>query len=107
MKWLSRSILILMLAAGALLLAFGPRPHADVPPGRVIISYWEKWSSDEALAMQVIVDDFNRSVGKEKNIWVEYLSMANVDRKTLTATAAGVPPDVAGLWASNVAPYSA
>jgi multiple sugar transport system substrate-binding protein len=107
MKWISRTILTLMLAAAALLMAFGPRPGAQTPPGRIVVSYWEKWNTDEAIAMKQIVDDFNNSIGKEKNIYVEYLSLANVDRKTLTATAAGVPPDVAGLWQRNVAPFAA
>jgi len=48
------------------------------------------------------VDDFNNSVGKEKHIYVDLLSMSNIDQKTLVATAAGVPPDVAGLWDSTI-----
>lgn len=102
MKWFSRVILGLMIASAALLLAFGPRPNETVPPGRVVVSYWEKWTADEAAAMKVIVDNFNNSVGAEKNIYVQYVALASVDRKTLTATAAGVPPDVAGLWLRDV-----
>ena len=48
--------------------------------------------------MQVIVDDFNNSVGREKHLYVEMMSMSDIDQKTLVATAGGVPPDVAGLW---------
>ncbi len=106
MKWISRAILILMIGAGTLLLAFGPRPHAKIPTGRVVVSYWEKWGGQDAEPMQVVVENFNNTVGKEKGIFVDYLSMANVHYKTLAATAAGVPPDVAGLWPDQVVQYS-
>ena len=35
-------------------------------------------------------------------IVVEYLSVSQVDRKTLVATAGGDPPDVAGIWLYNL-----
>jgi ABC-type glycerol-3-phosphate transport system substrate-binding protein len=106
MKVFSRSILLLMIAAAGLLMVLGPRPHHTVPPGRVVISYWEKWSGLDAEPMRAVVKDFNETVGKEKGIYVEYLSMANVHYKTLAATAAGVPPDLAGLWPDQVVQYS-
>src|SRR5438445_12323814 len=56
--------------------------------------------------MQQIVDDFNRTVGREKKIYVRYLSITAVDKKTLISTAAGVPPDVAGLWDAQVAQFA-
>ena len=80
------------------------QPRDAIPPDRrgdVIIHYWEKWNGLEGVAIQQVVDDFNNSVGKEKHIYVDLLSMSNIDQKTLVATAAGVPPDVAGLWDSN------
>jgi multiple sugar transport system substrate-binding protein len=106
MKWISRSILAVMLLLGATLLAFGPRPHGKIPQGRVVVSYWEKWSGQDADPMRAVVADFNATVGKEKNIYVEYIAMATVQYKTLAATAAGVPPDVAGLWPDQVVQYS-
>ena len=57
--------------------------------------------------MKQIVDDFNSTVGKEKKIYVRYMSMSEIDRKTLMAIAAGVPPDVAGIWDQQVAQYAA
>jgi multiple sugar transport system substrate-binding protein len=78
-----------------ILLAGCQRP----PPERVRITYWEKWSGFEAEAMEKVVDAFNRSQYK---ITVEYLSVSNVDRKTLVATAGGDPPDVGGVWLYNV-----
>jgi multiple sugar transport system substrate-binding protein len=53
------------------------------------------------------VDEFNDSVGRDKGIYVRYMSTAAINQKTLIATAAGAPPDVAGLWDSNVVPYAA
>lgn len=98
MTFLKRFILALMLIAGAIVLALPPRPRAQVPRGRVEIRYWEKWSGLEADQMKQIVDEFNRTVGADKRIFVRYMSMSEVDQKTLVATAAGVPPDVAGIW---------
>src|SRR5687767_5133659 len=106
MKIVSRVILISMIAAGGYLLAFGPRPQQQVPPGRVVVHYWEKWSGLDAEPMRAVVNEFNDTVGREKGIFVEYLAMATVQHKTLAATAAGVPPDVAGLWPEQVVQYS-
>jgi multiple sugar transport system substrate-binding protein len=94
-----------LLAVGLLL--FGPRANTDRPKDRVVVSYWEKWTGNEAEQMKEIVRDFNESVGREKGIYVEYLSMSNVNQKTLVATAAGVPPDIAGLWDTQVAQFAA
>ena len=57
--------------------------------------------------MKQIVDDFNATVGREEKIFVNYLSMSSVDQKTLLATAAGVPPDVAGVWDNQVRQFAA
>jgi len=107
MRWLPRLILALLIACGAVLLALGPRPERELPPGVVRITYWEKWSNEQADAMRRVVDDFNATVGREKGIFVEYLSILGIDRKTLASTAAGVPPDIAGLWQHQVAPFAA
>ena len=71
--------------------------------GRIHITYWEKWSGFEAEAMRAVVDAFNRS---QDRIVVDALSVSQIDRKTLIATAGGDPPDVAGLWVQNVASYA-
>ena len=77
------------------------------PKERVLVTYWEKWTGKEAEQMQEIVNDFNNTVGKDKGIYVQYLSMSSVNQKTLVATAAGVPPDIAGLWDTQVAQFAA
>jgi multiple sugar transport system substrate-binding protein len=103
-----RIVLAIFILGAALLLAFGPK-SIKVPPGsegRTVITYWEKWTGAEADSMQVIVNHFNDTVGKEKNIFVQYLSISTVDQKTLVATASGIPPDIAGLWAEDVAQFA-
>lgn len=109
MSIISRILLSLLLLGGAAILIWGPRPDQPVPADRhgdVIIQYWEKWTGEEGEAMQQIVDDFNNSVGKQKHIYVQYMSMSDITQKTLAATAAGVPPDIAGLWHNVLAQFA-
>lgn len=102
-----RAIVLTPLAlATAYLLLFVQPESAAGKDGRVVVTYWEKWSGDDAADMYKIVEDFNNTVGKQKGIFVQYLSMSNIDQKTLVATAAGVPPDVAGLWNTQVAQFA-
>ncbi len=70
---------------------------------RVRIKYWEKWTGFEADAMREIVDDFNAS---QDRIFVDYSSVSQIDRRLMLATAGGVPPDVAGIWAEQLAVYA-
>ncbi|HXH59864.1 MAG TPA: ABC transporter substrate-binding protein [Fimbriimonadaceae bacterium] len=76
------------------------RPKA--PDGKVHVTYWEKWTGIEFDAIKSVVDDFNNS---QDRIHVDLLSVSGIHNKTLMATAAGVPPDVAGLYSANVAQY--
>ena len=71
--------------------------------GRVHIVYWEKWTGAEARAMQATVDAFNAS---QSRIFVEFLSVSGIDRKTLLAAAGGDPPDVAGVWVQQIASWA-
>lgn len=105
--WIKRSIITLLLLGTAAVLIFGPRSNTPDVQGRVVVQYWEKWTGNEAAQMRQIVDGFNDTVGKEKGIYVQYLSMSNISQKTLVSTAAGVPPDIAGLWEGQVAQYAA
>jgi multiple sugar transport system substrate-binding protein len=67
--------------------------------GKVVLSYWEKWSGFELAAMQTLVDDFNKS---QNRIYVKLLSVSSIDQKLMLATAGGNPPDVAGLWSHSI-----
>src|SRR5215212_3109234 len=99
MSWVRRFIFALLLGSAALL--FVRARWTEEPAERsdfVKVQYWEKWTGDEAAQMRQIVDQFNSTIGREKHIRVEFTSMGEVDQKTLVATAAGVPPDIAGLW---------
>src|SRR5690349_3284969 len=89
------------------ILAFGPRPTDDLPPGRIVVEYWEKWSGPEERTMRSLIDEFNNTVGRKNGIFVRYLSTAGIDRKTLVAIAAGTPPDIAGMWDHTLVQYAA
>jgi len=92
-------ILALVLGApAAALLLLGPRGERDLPPGRVLVRYWDKWAGVEGAAVQRIVRRFNETVGAERNIWVDYNAVSDVEKRMLIATAGGDPPDVAGLY---------
>jgi multiple sugar transport system substrate-binding protein len=108
MKRSLRILLILLLVVPAVgLVAFGPRPESDLPKNRTIVEYWEKWSGPEEAAVRPLIDEFNDTVGREKNIYVRYLSTSAIDRKTLVAIAAGTPPDIAGMWDHTLVQYAA
>ena len=81
----------------------GRAPDERTADGRVIVHYWEKWTGFESDSMQAVVDDFNAS---QKCIFVEKLTVSEVDRKLLLATAGGNPPDVAGLWSSDICGFA-
>ncbi|MDX1933091.1 MAG: ABC transporter substrate-binding protein [Capsulimonadales bacterium] len=100
-------ILTALAGIGLYLLAFARNAGPEDARGRVVVTYWEKWTGNEAEQMQEIVRDFNDTVGKDKGIYVRYLSMSNITQKTLVSTAAGVPPDVAGLWDAQVPQFAA
>jgi len=96
------------LALGALLPAAAARADNVAPlpvPGThpVIVSYWDKWTGPEKDAMQVVVNDFNRS---QDRIYVEFQAVSDIPQKTLAATAGGVPPDIAGGWAVNIVEFA-
>jgi ABC-type glycerol-3-phosphate transport system substrate-binding protein len=102
-----RTLIVAVLATAAvLLLAFGPRPGEELPRGFVIVDYWEKWTGIEEAAMREIVNDFNNTIGREKRVFVRYLSTSAVVDKTLIATAGGVPPDIAGLYNQNIPQFA-
>ena len=111
MRLVLRSIILIVMAVAALsLLVFGPSSEQRPPEGRehdLVIHYWEKWVGAEGRSMGSIVDDFNNSVGLQKHIYVEYLSISNIDQKTIVATAGGVPPDIAGLWDGTFVQFTA
>lgn len=101
MRRFALPLVVLSLLALAL---YGEKIVQAPPRGdRVVIHYWEKWTSEEGEAMRKVVDAFNRS---QDRIWVNYLAISGVDQKTLLATAGDVPPDVVGLWDNNVCQFA-
>ncbi len=91
---------LLLIAAFSLL----PSAASAAPPdNKIHISYWEKWSGAEQLAMQEVVDEFNHS---QDRITVDFLSVGQIEQKTLLATAGGDPPDVAGVYLFNICAFA-
>ena len=103
---LKRLIFASLLLCAGFFLALGPRPRGTIPNDRVVVEYWEKWVGREAAQMQQIVDDFNNTVGRDRHIYIRYLSMSKLDQKLLISTAGGVPPDIAGLWDPQTAEFA-
>ncbi|MBN2445173.1 MAG: extracellular solute-binding protein [Phycisphaerae bacterium] len=102
-----RTGVITIMVVGTLgLVLFGPRSTAAVPPDRVVVRYWEKWTDFEGLAMQRLVGVFNDTVGAERGIYVQYESTTQIDLKSLVAIAGGDPPDLIGLWPHLIASYA-
>ena len=100
-------VLFILVATAVWIFLTPPKQQVQIAPELVRIQYWEKWTGEEGRQMKIIVDDFNSTVGKEKGIFVEYISMSSIDQKTLVATAAGVPPDIAGVWDAQVLQFAA
>jgi len=110
LKLLSRIISAVLVLCALGILVFGPRANQSIPADRrgdVVVEYWEKWVGPEADGIQQIVSDFNDTVGRQKHIYVQCMSMSNITQKTLTAIAGGMPPDVAGLWHDVVLQFAA
>ena len=101
-----RLIFALLLFIAGWFLIFGAHRETAIPKDAVVVEYWEKWVGTEADQMRQIVDDFNRTTGAQKHIYVRYLSLSKLDQKLLIASAAGVPPDIAGLWDPQTAEFA-
>lgn len=71
--------------------------------GRVEVVYWDKYTEFEETALRKIVDYYNQSQDK---IYVNFLSVSDIQSKTLMAIAGGAPPDIAGLFAPDIAQYA-
>ena len=97
-----RFLLPRLVLLAAALLPVAARADPAEADGRVIVEYWEKWTGFEGEAMQAVVDDFNRS---QDRIFVRKLTVSRIDQKMMLATAGGVPPDIAGLWAMYLTSY--
>lgn len=103
MSGLTRALIIALPLA----LFFGGYHYwtADVEraDGRVQIDYWEVWSGFEKDAMQALVDEFNAS---QDRIFVNFLSVSQMERKLMLASAGGNPPDVAGIRSADLALFA-
>ncbi|MFI4861775.1 MAG: extracellular solute-binding protein [Phycisphaerales bacterium JB063] len=79
------------------------RPDRYTPDGRLILSYWEKWTGSEGDAAQAVVDAYNAS---QDRVFVKRTTISDMQNKLMLATAGGNPPDIAGTWSWVVIPYA-
>ncbi|MEO0796885.1 MAG: ABC transporter substrate-binding protein [Verrucomicrobiota bacterium] len=94
------TVSVSIIAIGVLfLLTIGDEDDKVREDGRIEVEYWEKWTGFEREAMEDLVAEYNRS---QDQVYVKFLSVSNIDRKLMLATAGGNPPDVAGIWSSNL-----
>ncbi|MCC6320463.1 MAG: extracellular solute-binding protein [Phycisphaerales bacterium] len=91
------------VGAGAILWPGGSRDRVAVPRGRVELTYWEKWTGRERLALQRIVDRFNHS---QNSSWVHLVPISDITSKAMVAIGGGDPPDVVGLFSYSVPGYA-
>ena len=72
--------------------------------GRIVLTYWEKWTGFEDDAMQAVVDDYNHS---QNRVFIKKLTgLGEIERKLMLATAGGDPPDIAGIWPATIPGFS-
>ena len=88
-----------MTVIGLLFLMGGCSQEGSSRDGRLHLTYWEKWTGFELEARQKVVDLFNAS---QDRIFVDLLSISEIDRKLMVAIAGGNPPDIAGLFSEFV-----
>ena len=75
-------------AAAAGFAVFGPRGTQDIPRGRTVLDYWEKWTRHEGDAMERIVRAYNTS---QSRVWVRYIVVSDIGQKSLVSIAGGNP----------------
>ncbi|MCU0316997.1 MAG: extracellular solute-binding protein [Fimbriimonadaceae bacterium] len=66
---------------------------------RVQVIFWAGWTNFEADAMREVIAKFNKS---QDRIEVNFLSVSGIQQKTLVATSAGIPPDLALLGSPDL-----
>jgi multiple sugar transport system substrate-binding protein len=76
---------------------------SEVPSGRVVLDYWEKWTGVEGEAIQRVVDRFNLA---QDRIWVRRTPVSDIMTKAVVAIGGGDPPDVVGLYSYNIPQFA-
>lgn len=71
--------------------------------GRLHLTYWAVWTGFEMEVMRDVVKRFNES---QDRIYVEIISISQLEQKLLISTSGGNPPDIASLSAEFI-PYFA
>jgi len=95
--------IILVLALSLGIIAGCSKSAPDSTKGRVVVSYWEKWSGFELEAVKNLADKFNNS---QDEIYVDVLSVSEIERKLLIAIAGNDPPDIANMQDSGIPQFA-
>ncbi len=95
--------LIVVVAGVVGLMVYTPRPSDRAPDGRLIVTYWEKWTKFEGQAIKHVVERFNQT---NDRIYVKLMTVSDIPDKVKVAAAGGDPPDIAGLYSFNVASFA-
>jgi len=98
-----RAALVAALAAGTGYVFWPDHTRPRAPRGRLELTYWEKWTGSERLALQKLVDRFNQS---QDRLWVRLLSISDITSKAMVAIGGGDPPDLIGLFSYSVPVYA-
>ena len=95
---------IAILLGFVAVLHYNTEARSDIRDGRVVVTYWEKWSGFEGEAIKQTVDAFNH---RQDAIFVELTLQGDITPKVRIATAGGNPPDLAGLYSFDIPVFAA
>lgn len=99
-----RQALLLAVACWVLLaVSCAPDSAPREVDGRIVLTYWDKWSGAEQEAVEAVIERFNAS---QDRYVVEYEPITDIRNRLLLATLGGNPPDVAGLFPENLSKYA-
>ena len=102
LRWFDVLLVVVVLTATVLMIRT-PRPSDRGPDGRILVTYWEKWTKFEGEAIKHVVERFNR---KNPRLYVRLMTISDIPDKVKVAAAGGNPPDIAGLYSFNVAEFA-
>ncbi len=96
--FVANSFLVLALISCLFISCSRPEKADPAGKGRTVITYWQNWTNVEGEANRRVVDAFNEA---QDEIYVDFVTISEIDNKLLVAITGQSPPDVATvLWYS-------
>jgi multiple sugar transport system substrate-binding protein len=93
------AVIVTLCSCGVII----PEERDEFVDGRLRIAYWEKWTGFEGQAIQDVVDRFNTI---QDDMYVDLVTVSQIDRKALVAIAGGDPPDLMGIWSAVLVQFA-